>query len=252
MLISLDKLILYDKTATKDQVYAYQQRIRSLIFAAITTRPNILFTMAKLAQFLTNPSPTYLYAANRVLSYLYYIKHLAIEFSQTNCNLIFLLSSDAIFTDDSKTRKSLFGFLIQLYRGLIDQKVFKQATVTISNTKVELLALSETARQTLQWKRFFKNIKFDAEQDMVINYNNQQTLGLIQKKTPRLSTRLRHVNVHSCWLRQEVQERRIATQQILTAKMPADGLTKALPNQKHQNFIRLLNMIDISELILSA
>ena len=79
--MSLDELIPYDKTATKDQVYVYQQRIGSLTFAATTTRPDILFATAKLAQFLTNPSSTYLHTANRVLSYLHYIKHLAIEFS---------------------------------------------------------------------------------------------------------------------------------------------------------------------------
>ncbi len=64
---------------------------------------------------------------------------------------------------------------------------------------------------------------------MVIHCDNQMTLGLIQNETPRLSTRLRHVDVHSCWLRQEVQEKRITTDWIPTAKMPADGLTKALP-----------------------
>ena len=31
--------------------------------------------------------------------------------------------------------------------------------------------------------------------------------------------------------------------------MPADGLTKALPAQKHQNFIKLINMVNIADLI---
>ena len=34
--------------------------------------------------------------------------------------------------------------------------------------------------------------------------------------------------------------------------MPADGLTKPLPGQKHQNFIKLLNMVDIKHLITSS
>ena len=247
--LPMDELVQYDGIATKDQIYAYQQRIGSLTFAATTTRPDISFATAKLAQYLTNPSPVHLQAANRVISYLHHTKHLAIEFSQTKNNPIFLSSSDAAFADDSKTRKSSFGYLIQLFGGPIDWKASKQATVTTSSTEAELLALSETARQTLWWKRFFENIHFDTEQDMVINCDNQQTLGLIQNETPRLSTRLRHVDVHSCWLRQEVQERRIATAWIPTAKMPADGLTKTLPNQKHQNFTKLLNMVDVSKIV---
>ena len=86
---------------------------------------------------------------------------------------------------------------------------------------------------------------------MVIHCDNQQTLGLMDSETPRLSTRLKHVDVHSCWLRQEVQAKRITTAWIPTAQMPADSLTKPLPNQKHQNFIKLINMIDISELLSS-
>ena len=31
--------------------------------------------------------------------------------------------------------------------------------------------------------------------------------------------------------------------------MPADGLTKALPAQKYQNFIKLINMVNIADLI---
>ena len=131
----------------------------------------------------------------------------------------------------------------------MDWKASKQATVTTSSTEAELLALSETARQTHWWTRFFNNIHFDTDQPKVIHCDNQQTLSLVQNETPRLSTRLRHVDIHSCWLRQEVQEKRITTAWIPTARMPADGLTKALSNQKHQNFIQLLNMVDISDLI---
>ena len=72
------------------------------------------------------------------------------------------------------------------------------------------------------------------------------TLGLMDSETPRLSTRLRHVDIHSCWLRQEIQERRVTTEWIPTAEMPADGLTKALPIQKHQKFIKLINMVDMA------
>ena len=87
---------------------------------------------------------------------------------------------------------------------------------------------------------------------MVIQCDNKMTLGLMQSDTPRLATRLRHVDIHSCWLRQEVQEGRIETSWIPTAEMPADGLTKALPLQKHHVFIKLLNMVNIATLINTA
>jgi hypothetical protein len=32
-------------------------------------------------------------------------------------------------------------------------------------------------------------------------------------------------------------------------RMPADGLTKALPRQRHDEFVRMLNLVDINHLI---
>ena len=118
--------------------------------------------------------------------------------------------------------------------------------MTTLSTKIELLALSETARQTLWWKRFFATIQFDTQQPIVIYCDNKITLRLMNSETPRLSTRLRYIDIHSCWLRQEIQEKRITTEWIPTAEMLADSLTKALPIQKYQKFIKLINMVDMA------
>lgn len=161
-------------------------------------------------------------------------------------------SSDAAFADDQKTRKSSFGYLIQLYGGPIDWKASKQATVTTSSTEAELLALSETSKQTLWWKRIFQSIEFDSEQPMVVLCDTKQTLSLMEAETPRLMTRLKHMDIHSCWLKQEVQKKRVTTGWIPAANMPADGLTKALPPQKHQNFVKLINMVNIAGLMITS
>ena len=47
------------------------------------------------------------------------------------------------------------------------------------------------------------------------------------------------------WLCQEVQERCLHVNWIPTDKMPADRLTKALPQQKHKAFVWQLGLVDI-------
>ena len=69
------------------------------------------------------------------------------------------------------------------------------------------------------------------------------------KETPKLVTKLKYIDIHNHWLRQEVSHENIQIQWISTTEMPADGLTKALPRQKHEAFIRQLNMVDIGSLI---
>lgn len=61
----------------------------------------------------------------------------------------------------------------------------------------------------------------------------------------KFATKLRHVDIHRHWLRQEVQAKRLRITWVPTAEMPADGLTKALPRQKHEVFIKQLGLVDI-------
>lgn len=83
--------------------------------------------------------------------------------------------------------------------------------MTTSSTEAELLALSEMARQSFWWKVFFDSIQFHTKQQTVIHCDNKHTLSLVEAETPRLMTRLKHIDIHSCWLRQEVQRKRITT-----------------------------------------
>ena len=98
--LSIEELLPYENQATEQQINYYQQRVGSINFAAVISRPDIAFAASKLAQFLTNPSPSHSAAADRVISYLYYTKTLAIEYSGCQEEEIFVCTSDAAFADD--------------------------------------------------------------------------------------------------------------------------------------------------------
>jgi hypothetical protein len=68
--------------------------------------------------------------------------------------------------------------------------------VTTSSTEAELLALQLTASELMWWMRFFKAIHFELDEPFTILYDNQQTLRLLNQETPKLVTKLRHVDVH--------------------------------------------------------
>jgi hypothetical protein len=103
-----------------------------------------------------------------------------------------------------------------------------------------LLSLSNGARETYWWTRLFKEIKLDPEQDFEIWCDNSQTVGLLPKIDPELKI------IHRHWLRQEVQDRKL---RITWKPMPADRMTKALPLQKHHDFVQMLGLKDIRDRI---
>ena len=91
-----------------------------------------------------------------------------------------------------------------LFGGLIDWKATLQRSVTRSTTETELLSLSTAAVEIIWWQRFFEAIGFDLEREFTLLCDNMQTVRLLRHDTLKLDTKLRHIDVHQHWLRQEV------------------------------------------------
>jgi hypothetical protein len=150
-----------------------------------------------LSEFLQNLSSKHLAALDQVISYLHRTKSYAVQYaSETNNQQVFLCASDAAFANDRATRRSTGGYLFQLFGGPIDWHSTKQKTVTTSSTEAELLALIYAIKETIYWRRFFQNIRFDPGHDLTISCDNQQTTRLMTKDAPKLTTKLRHIDIH--------------------------------------------------------
>ena len=107
-IISGETLVKNSEQAIAQQILAYQQIISSINFAAVTTRADILFTVLKLSEFLTNPLKRYQAAAVRVMQYLAYTKFYSIVYNAiaTDLYTIFIILSDILFGDNPATRFS--------------------------------------------------------------------------------------------------------------------------------------------------
>jgi hypothetical protein len=248
--MATDELLPFDGQASPQEIYGYQRKIGSLTYSTVISRPDVSRTANKLAEFLTNPSPIHHAAADRAIRYLFHHRNLALEYGSTDdTQRAFTGASDAAFGDNPSTRQSTEGFLFQLFGGPVDWKSTKQRTVTTSSTEAELLALSHAAKDLYWWRRLFYNLTVRFEHNFTIRCDNQQTIRLMTTGAPKLVTKLKHVDIHQNWVRQEVQEGRLSIEWLPTSEMPADGLTKALPRQKHDEFIRQLRLVDISTLL---
>ena len=64
-----------------------------------------------------------------------------------------------------------------------------------------------------------------------------------------LRTKLRYMDIHNHWLRQEVQNRMISVEYTESARMMADGLTKALQNNDFSRFVEHMNLRDVHHLL---
>jgi hypothetical protein len=233
-------------------VLQYQRKMGSILYAAITTRPDVSFAAARLARFSANPGREHQEAIDRVIQYLYGTRARAICYGGVNGvggegARSFICASDSSFADNSVDRKSSQGYIMTLFGGPIAWRANKQDTVTTSSTEAELLALSQTAKEAIFISRLFKAMTLRLHEPLVIDCDNTQTLRIIREDKAKLTTKLRHVDIHQHWLRQEYSMKRVLFEWKPTKEMIADGLTKALSRQKFGNFVRMIGLVDIGE-----
>lgn len=108
--------------ATDQDIYAFQQKVGSINYAAVHTRPDITHAASRLSEHLQNPSAQHLHLAQRVLEYISHTRSYALTFSgfTQSTKDLFIASSDASFASDIDTRKSIQGFLFRLFGRAID------------------------------------------------------------------------------------------------------------------------------------
>src|ERR1700712_248158 len=255
-----EPLIKHSEQASQYEIKRFQERVGSCNFAAVSCRPDIAYATQKLAEHNLNPSPSHLKAIDRVLAYLNGTKTFALEFGSGRQQLTpttgacatdydFKGFSDASLADDQYTRRSTQGVKIDLFKGCTHWQVCKQSSVSTSSTEAELLALSTLCMWLIWFKRFFDSIDLDLDQDLVAYCDNLQTVRLMIKNSPKLVTKLKHVDIHNHWVREQVERGIIKMEWISTADQAADGLTKALSDQKHKIFLKQLNVVDIREVL---
>jgi hypothetical protein len=147
--------------SNSQRVYVFQQKVKSLNFAAVIFRSDIVFATAKLVQFLKISNSNYIAIANRMIIYLNDIKNLIIEFSR-NVSEIFFCANDVVFADDELIKKSSNDYLFKLYDDSIYWRAIKQITMTTFNIEAKLLILNRIAKKTIWWKRCFEFIEYDS------------------------------------------------------------------------------------------
>ena len=60
-----------------------------------------------------------------------------------------------------------------------------------------MLALSQAAKEALFIGRLFKALSLELNEPLVIQCDNKQTIRLVVEDSAKLSTKLRHVDIHN-------------------------------------------------------
>jgi hypothetical protein len=141
------KLLKKNQRISRDQL-RYSQIIRSLMYLASATRPDISFAVSKLIWFVSNPGDYHCRALERVLRYLKGTMSLGIHYIgyptvlEGYCDANWIYDADDIYATS--------GYVFSLGGGAVSWKYCKQTILTRSTMEAELVAL-DTASVEAEW-----------------------------------------------------------------------------------------------------
>lgn len=214
----------------------YQEKVGTLLYAAISTRPDISFAVNKLAQSMQAPTVTHAKACDRVLRYLAGTKSAGLLFGRNSNAKVISVSAyaDADWGSDHTDRKSITGWVTMVNGDPISWASKKQKVVSQSSCEAELYS-EAAAINEIKWLRgLLGEIHMSAADDPapILYGDNQSTQELTRSGIK--SERTKHIDIKYHFVTDEVSSGQVRLQWIPTAQQLADVLTKALGIQQHR------------------
>jgi hypothetical protein len=217
----------------------YQNMVSSLMYATISSRPDIAFTLQTVSQFSLNPGPVHLTAVKRIFRYLRGTVNLGIKYNSDRHSVIELFS-DADWGNSPDDRRSITGYLSMLAGGVVTWSSKKQPTTALSSMEAEYMALASAVREALWLRSMLTELGSLSPLPTHISVDNHGTISFTQNSG--FHARSKHIDVRHHFVRERITSHKVSVSYCPTSENTADLFTKALDKSKHEYFVSRLGM----------
>ena len=212
----------------------YKSAIGSLLYATISTRPDIAHSTGMLARYLHNPAREHWNAAKVTLSYLkstsnYGLKYTGFNRDGSEKSITTSAYSDANWAGDKEDRKSTTGYLVSVGNNLTSWKSQKQQTVAQSSAESEYIAVAECTKELLWTNSLLEELSLPQTSPSIIQCDNQAAISYTD--TNAINNKLKHIQIKWHAIKDCVARKQIKVNWVSTTEQLADILTKPLGEQ---------------------
>jgi hypothetical protein len=227
----------------------YQEMVGTLMYSAVSCRPDIAHAVQKLSQAMQAPTQQDMAAAKRVLRYLAGAKDIGLVFGSRcgqlldtrgrNCfRLEVCAFADADWANDKADRKSITGWVAKVNGDPISWASKKQRTVAQSTCEAELYAEAAAMQEVLWLRGLLKELGLHTQTGSLVYGDNQSTLAI--SKNGIKGERTKHVDVKYHFITETVERGDVVLKWIPTTEQQADIFTKALAAPAFERLRQLL------------
>lgn len=212
----------------------YQAAVGSIMYAMLGTRPDIGFSISRLAQYSNDPREQHWNAVKQLVRYLATTSNYCLTYRGEANNTAepeLTVYTDSDWAADHDTRRSTTGYLFLFAGAPISWKSKRQPTVALSTTEAEYMAACEATREAMNWRMFLGELGLDTNNPTIIMSDNQGSIAL--SKNPEHHARSKHIHIRHHYVREQVLLGTVKFEYVSTNEMTADILTKALSRDRH-------------------
>ena len=211
----------------------FQEKVGTLLYAAISTRPDIMFAVNLLAQRMQSPTTADAAACDRVFRFLASTKDHGLLFGrEASEGLRVSVYADADWGSDRYDRKSITGWVAMLGGDPVSWASKKQKVVAQSTCEAELYAEAAAINEAKWLAGLMQELGLSTT-DVPLIYGDSQSAQALTRNDIK-SERTKHVDIKYHYVHDEVAHGRVQLKWIPTTEQVADILTKALAGPAHK------------------
>ena len=235
--LSFDSPAISPECLNRSEILHYREAIGSLMYAAISTRPDISFAVSTLSHFMEAPRSTHWKAILQVFKYLKGTRELRLVLGGNETTLRGYSDADWASHAD---RYSISGYAFFIGDGAVSWSSKKQPIVTLLSTESEYVALTHSAKEVIWLRKLISELLDHLSSPSKLNCDNQGAITLSKDSTYHMHTK--HIDTRFHFIHQLVTLCFTTLVYCSTEDMVADIFTKSLARVKLVKFRDLLGL----------
>ncbi len=206
-----------------DQTFPYHSMVSSLMYAMISTRPDLAFAISVVCKFLKSPKKIHCEIVKHI--YQYVRGNLNYKLYYKSGGSIELVGfADAAYGNNFDY-KSTSGYCFLINGGLVSWFSKMQSVVARSAAEAEYISADEAAKEAVWLKLLLESLGFP-QGTVSIFEDNQACIALT--KNPQFHNRTKHIQIHYHGIREYVKQGEVIFPYISTKDQIGDLFTKGL------------------------
>lgn len=215
------------------------------MYSMVCTRPDLAHSVSVVSRYMARAGREHWSGVKWILRYLKGSKQFGLLYDGRKENdKVVMGFVDSDFAGDLDNRRSLTGYVFQVYGCTVSWKASLQPVVALSTTEAEYIALTEAVKEALWIKGLLDELGVKT-QAATVYCDSQSAIHL--SKNQMFHERTKHIDVKLHFVRDILSKGSVKVDKIDTNDNPADMITKVVPLEKLKHCMELIRVMGYSE-----